>query len=55
MAFEQGAALVNLGLVLREHGDEGAVDALQRGRALLDPNKVPTQAGAAAESWARPC
>jgi tetratricopeptide (TPR) repeat protein len=48
LALEQGAAVFNLGLAERELGGDGVEDAFRRARALLDPNRVPAQAGAAA-------
>ena len=48
LALEQGAAVFNLGLAERERGGGGVEDAFRRARALLDPERVPAQAGAAA-------
>lgn len=48
LPLEQGAAVFNLGLAERERGGGGGEDAFRRARTLLDPDRVPAQAGAAA-------
>ena len=48
LVLEQGAAVFNLGLAERERGGDRVEDAFRRARALLDPDRVPAQAGAAA-------
>lgn len=48
LGLEEGAARFNLGLVERERGGAGAVDAFEQARRLLDPERVPGQAAAAA-------
>ncbi|MGQ0520747.1 MAG: tetratricopeptide repeat protein [Actinomycetota bacterium] len=46
--LEEGAARFNLGLVERERDGAGAVEAFEQARLLLDPERVPGQAAAAA-------
>jgi tetratricopeptide (TPR) repeat protein len=47
LSLERGAALFNLGLVRRELGED-PVECFRQARALLDPDRVPGHAAAAA-------